>query len=26
MELTPGAYVGLAPRLALRGRLPKEPV
>jgi adenylosuccinate lyase len=25
MELTPGAYVGLAPRLALRGHLPKEP-
>jgi adenylosuccinate lyase len=26
MELTPGAYVGLAPRLALRGSPPKEPV
>jgi adenylosuccinate lyase len=25
MELTPAAYVGLAPLLALRGRLPKEP-
>jgi len=25
MELTPGAYVGLAPRLALRGRRPEEP-
>src|ERR1700723_2831867 len=25
MELTPGTYVGLAPRLALRGRPPQEP-